>query len=69
MEALEQLVRTHCNSSQDRVQTLEKDNFYYRQTNRELKQKLREFMVINEKQVAALNKSQEKIRQLQAAAK
>lgn len=48
---------------------LEKDNYYYRQTNRELKLKLREFVTSHQKQIAALQKAQQKIEQLKHANK
>jgi hypothetical protein len=46
---------------------LEKDNFYYRQTNRDLKLKLREFVAVHEKQLQALTKAKEKRGQLKEA--
>jgi hypothetical protein len=41
---------------QAKIQELERDNFYYRQTNRELKQKLREFVALQQKQSEMLRK-------------
>ena len=38
---------------------LERDNFYYRQINRDLKQKLREFVAVHEKHLDALKRSKD----------
>jgi hypothetical protein len=51
----------HSEQIKNATTPLEKDNFYYRQTNRDLKQKLREFVGVHEKQVTALKKAQEQI--------
>jgi hypothetical protein len=46
--------------SKERVESLEKDLAYYRQTNKDLKQKLREFVMVHEKQMQALERAKER---------